>query len=706
MPILHFSGRFKNYPPLYNNYPWNQEKYFDSEIPPDEVKAKVTEKVDPLQYFEFEFSNVYIKKVTYDNGTNASSRREDPVIGKEIKLRGLLVDTSPHLERGRLFAGEIRIIDFVLAKLTMAVQSDLFKSIRNDSDKGASIYSAEFESSFYDSVDLINEFLREENSEFVREMSDRNKNNLKIYFNLSLFDFESLEGEVYGYVGPFLAIEDKNGVRISGRRLLVDPTISPDLKRDFGIKQNQFEDDLEPTDNVLRNDMEGSYEILREDKLVILRYINFIPFQDIKRKLPDNYIFTVTFLIDGKKTELASPIIIDPGKDGMSRNGGICIFKLPKYIEEPDKLSLEVNATKKGGVQYKFLQEPPYDIMLENNQRFLTLHSGKKEELRVRVYKKNRLYENRVTIMLKSESHPFSPSVAWWSGPNTVAENGIAVCYAQARDLENSPEVEDPTLPKLSEKEKPHMISGELPWDRYYGNYLSLKIDSKEKPTIKLNIPVRVLHSVKPIYVESIDGLKKEKIQDLVTKMLSYYARYYPWLHVEYRYVKDKKGNPKLVYLQFLKIKEHLDFRAREDLHDWHSCQEIIEKINHFLERLEKDDSDWKKMPRSRDFPHDGIKFLKAWKSSLVNKIIQDINESKGKTIEDNRDIMSDGSLDINDWDGVETLVDGLDNVIKLVPSLSIENKKILLMNKIAIYQFMLEKLNETKFQTKHVHEH
>ena len=145
----------------------------------------------------------------------------------------------------------------------MAVQSDLFKSIRNDSDKGASIYSAEFESNFYDSVDLVNEFLREENSEFVRAVSDSNKNNLKIYFNLSLFDFESLEGEVYGYVGPSISIENKHGVRISGRRLLVDPTISPDLKHDFGIKQNQFEDDLEPTDSVLRNDMEGSYEILR-----------------------------------------------------------------------------------------------------------------------------------------------------------------------------------------------------------------------------------------------------------------------------------------------------------------------------------------------------------------------------------------------------------------------------------------------------------
>ena len=45
-------------------------------LSPDDVKAKITEKVEPLQYFEFEFSNVYVKKVTYDNGTNAQVRKK------------------------------------------------------------------------------------------------------------------------------------------------------------------------------------------------------------------------------------------------------------------------------------------------------------------------------------------------------------------------------------------------------------------------------------------------------------------------------------------------------------------------------------------------------------------------------------------------------------------------------------------------------
>jgi hypothetical protein len=114
MPILHFSGKFRSYPPLYNNYPWNPEKYFDPELLPDAVKEKVTEKVEPLQYFEIEFFNTYIRKITYDDGTSTINETKDPVIGKETRLKGLLVDVSPHIEKGRLFAGEIRVVDFIL----------------------------------------------------------------------------------------------------------------------------------------------------------------------------------------------------------------------------------------------------------------------------------------------------------------------------------------------------------------------------------------------------------------------------------------------------------------------------------------------------------------------------------------------------------------------------------------------------------------
>jgi hypothetical protein len=711
MPILHFSGKFRSYPPLYNNYPWNPEKYFDPQLLPDAVKEKVTEKVEPLQYFEFEFFNTYIRKITYNDGSSTSNETEDPVIGKEIRLKGLLVDVSPHIEKGRLYAGEIRVVDFVVGRLNLAVQSDLFRTVRNNIDKGAKILSADFESTIYDTHSLKNEFVKEENSRFIREV---NNNDLKIYFNVNSFSFDSLQGKIYGYLGPSVPIENKNEIKIHGRRILIDPTISYELKQDFNIDDS----DLEPVDDVLRNDLEGSYEIIEETRLAILRYLNAIPFADLNHSPPQGYRFSIALFENGKQIEIPSspsPITIELDKeDNIARDGGICIFRIPQTIREFDKIKIAIKAIKNQNKPHMFMIEPKYDLLVNNNQRFLVLGSGKKkEEVQVRVYKNNRLYkDSNIELILKSEKNDGSPLVAEWITTNTISNNGIAICYVKTLDLENCKDgVEDPVLTGLSGNNNnvPLKISGELPWDRYYGNYLSLKIESKEKPVIKLNIPVRVLHSVKSEDIENIDDLDKEKIQDIVIKMLSYYTRYYPWLHVEYSYAKDNKddGRIKPVYNQFLRIKEHLDFISRDHIHDWHSVQGGVSNINHFLERLERDDNDWRKMPRSRDFPINGVEFLKTWKASLINKVMQDINEAKEKIIQDNNnnDIILNNNLDVNNWGEVERTINGLDNLISSL-SLSTEHKKILLMSKIAMYNYMLEKLSMAKLQTGHSHSH
>jgi hypothetical protein len=173
-------------------------------------------------------------------------------------------------------------------------------------------------------------------------------------------------------------------------------------------------------------------------------------------------------------------------------------------------------------------------------------------------------------------------------------------------------------------------------------------------------------------------------------------------------YVKDDDGRAKAVYNQFLRLKEYLDFTSKDHIHDWHSVQESITKINYFLDRLERDDNDWKKMPRSRDFPINATEFMKAWKASLVQKIVEDIKESKAQIIKDENNDTSnenDVDIDINDWEQVETLVDELENQINS-SSLRPEQKKLLLSSKLAIYNFMLEKLSMTKTQTGHTHNH
>jgi hypothetical protein len=691
------------------------EKYFDQELSPDDVKRKVTERVEPLQYFEFEFYNTFVKKVTYDDGTSVSSKTEDPIVGKEIRIRGLLVDVSPHLIRGRLFAGDIRIIDFVLGKLNLAVQSDLFKTVRkSDSgdgdEEGADVLSADFESKLSETHDLKNELVKYENSRFIREVGiDKN---LKIYYNVNSFNFRSLKGKVYGYVGPFVPLENKHDIRVDGRRLLINPSIPPELKRDFNIKET----DLEPVNDIERKDLEGSYEIIEEERLAVLRYLNLVPFVDSKHNPPKGYRFSIAILYDGKQID-ASPSspqvnIILNNEDSISRDGGICVFQLPDNIRELDKFRIEVRVTRaENRIQHTFLKEPRYDLIFNDDQKFVILESAEKhKEVKVRLYENNKLAKNNdIKLILRTEKNIYSPVVALWSDFSARSEMGIASCFMESINLENCVEgVEDPVLSRLPGSQNPTKIDGELPWDRYYGNYLSLRIQSNEKPIIKVNIPVRVLHRVDSTYLKNINDLDKETIQDILIKILSYYTRNYPWLHVQYMYVKDDDGRAKAVYNQFLRLKEYLDFMSKDHIHDWHSVQESITKINYFLDRLERDDNDWKKMPRSRDFPINATEFMKAWKASLVQKIVEDIKESKAQIIKDENNDTSnenDVDIDINDWEQVETLVDELENQINS-SSLRPEQKKLLLSSKLAIYNFMLEKLSMTKTQTGHTHNH
>lgn len=697
---------FRSYPPLYNNYPLLPEKYFDPNISPDDVKKKVTEGVEPLQYFEFEYHHTYVQKVTYDDGTSTSDPRKDPIIGKEIRLKGILVDVSPHLIRGRLYAGEIRVIDFVLAKLSLAVQSDLFRTVRDGtSNPGARVLSADFESTLYDSHILENEYVKEENSRYLREVES--STDLKIYYNVNLFNFTSLEGKVYGYLGPSSPTE-KNGIRKQGRRLLISPSIPRELKRDFRIDDN----DLDPVSNIVRNDLEGSYELIEEKRLGVLRYLNFIPFIDDNHNPPKDYKFSIALVQERKKMLPPPQIVIELNdEECISRDGGVCVFRIPENIKELDKLQMEVRVKKAGSRNdHIFLIEPKYDFILNDNQKFVILGSGeKRNEVKIRVYENNRLVkDNSIKLILESEKNDDSPIVAVWSDASTSTKDGIASCFIDSIDLEDCKDgIEDPVLTRLSGGDKPIKISGELPWDRHYGNYLSLTIQSSERPVVKMNIPVRVLHRVKSHYLENVDSLDKETIQDIVTKILGYYTRNYPWLHAEYRYVRDKAdGRVKPTYNQFLRIKEYLDFTDSSHVHDWHSVQESVSKIDHFLDRLERDDSDWKKMPRSRDFPKNGTEFFKAWKASLINKLIQDIKESKAKLLEgSSNNTTVEIAVAINDWQEVETIVNDLDNLVDLA-SLAPEHRKTLLVSKMALYEFMLEKLSMTKVQKGHSHSH
>jgi hypothetical protein len=708
------------------------EKPFDNRSP-DEVKKSlteggVTEGVEPGEYFEFKFHDVFITKVTYDDGTSANEKENDAVIGKRLILKGLLVDVAPHLLRSRLFAGEFRIIDLMMGKLEEGFESDLFTTIlgkekSGDNDEHPLTYSAEFECRINDMQSLAGDFISRENSRFFREF-DLETSTFKIYFHLSKFYYSKLEGEVHGYIGLQVPELDDHHVKIHGRRLLVDPSITEELKGDF--KMDRYG---EEPNQVGRYDLEGTYEILTEKRLVVLRYLNFIPYMDSNNTTPPGYTFFVKLLNNGTEIESSLPSEIRVDRESISQSGGTYIVQFPDSIEDLSMLSMSVITKKNNEKTQTFMIEPEYDLLIDNNKKYVILESGKKEELKIQLYEKNSPSKNRnIRVILDDYENAHSPKVAQWTKDGVIPiEDSLLTCYVQANDLENSGEIDDSVIlganveerqifdekETFNEEKKDVLrgkLSGDLPWDRYYGNYISVKIDNKsmrsdnkKHPTIKFNIPVRVLHSVRldDKLKNAIDNLDKEKIQEMMTKILSYYVRYYPWLHTAYAYT----GLPqpaKLAYNRFLDITKFLRYVDKNDIGNWGSLQRSIDGINHFLDRLTREDNDWKKMPRSRDFPFNGVEFLKMYKASIIDKVISAINE------EQDRIIKSVGGSEIeigrDEWVQIQALLNKLGDMTNRLSS--DEDKKLIAIWKLQIYDNLIHDLSHAKAHTKHVHEH
>jgi hypothetical protein len=370
-----------------------------------------------------------------------------------------------------------------------------------------------------------------------------------------------------------------------------------------------------------------------------------------------------------------------------------------------------------------FMIEPEYDLLIDNNKKYLILESGRKEELKIQLYEKNRPSKNRnIRVVLDDYENASSPKVARWTKNGVIPiEDSLLTCYVQAHDLENSEEIDDTVIPganvekrQIFDEEKKQAIreklSGDLPWDRYYGNYISIKIDNKsigsdnkKEPTIKFNIPVRVLHSVRldDKLTEAIDNLDKKKIQEVMIKLLSYYVRYYPWLHTEYAYTNLPQP-AKLAYSRFLDIANFLIYVDKNDIGNWGSLQRGIDRINHFLDRLTREDNDWKKMPRSRDFPFNGVEFLKMYKASIIDKVVSAISEEQDRIIKSVGG--SEIEVDKDDWEQIQALLNNLEDMTNRLSS--DEDKKLIAIWKLQIYDSLIHDLTHVKAHTKHAHEH
>jgi hypothetical protein len=109
----YLNGRFKFQLAYFNNRPDNDARENDSydlQLGNKELKVKFNEKskdlsreevhqrllCDPTKYFEFEFSNVIVSAITYDDGSNTDRKDvNESIVGKLIFLKGMLVDLAP-----------------------------------------------------------------------------------------------------------------------------------------------------------------------------------------------------------------------------------------------------------------------------------------------------------------------------------------------------------------------------------------------------------------------------------------------------------------------------------------------------------------------------------------------------------------------------------------------------------------------------------
>ena len=279
--------------------------------------------------------------------------------------------------------------------------------------------------------------------------------------------------------------------------------------------------------------------------------------------------------------------MIDVSYNELKNSGGIKILKLPNSLKL-SYVSAKIKV-KKNDVLFELLQEPDWYVVLDKNENNVSyecvrMYSNESVKLTGNIFNKSHLHLDKQTLYLRpSDSHEpadsqeDSPRVAWFEKGQVESNQGRFEANIVSRNLENSEKIYDPVT---STPENKKYLEGDLPWDRYYGNFLSIELkDSQLQPTGELPIMVRVIHKIKDNEISSFKD---------ITKLFSYYMRYYPWLQIKIENCNYEQ------FLDFNNLKGLRDFKGR------------------ILTRLELDDNDWFKMPRSRDFPKNGDKIVES----------------------------------------------------------------------------------------------
>lgn len=607
--MLHFHGRFIFQMPEYNNEPANDATTDTNARFNPAIHGEDVYKIcgcNPEHYYEFLFRNLRVNQVTYRDGTtaaltNTNNIQEDSILGQRIRLNGIMTDVSPSAVGVQLFAATMKVGNLLSGKLRKAVQSDLRTNIRplNSMDP----FNQENLGAHFETILDLSDKTSPEGSRFLTELG--NLTQLQFYMHTNRYTIwntrtgypeDRLNGDVYGYIRPVEPTIDNNGIRIKGRRLIAHPDVedsSEQIARIF----------LGATPLTRNTDIDGTYDILKANRLLLIRYLDFVPQLDRDYNTPtDKGIVKeyIVFFTNKQKTGYRIEVGRFKGDYAeMKRSGGILVFKIP--IDVPinrEDLVVEIYVVPSDNEKkdVPLMTESEWDIVLES-ERGLTLTSEQTADIIAKVYHMNQPAHNcsvRLLIQSSGDMHfnrrrnRRSPIVAKWKDDKerlTTDVYGKVAAIVQAIDLENSPEVFDPV--------ENGYVKGELRWDRYYGNYVYMEINNDMRnfqygAVEQIEIPVRVLHKVK-----NLDSISTKDItfkNYLFPKLLKYYVRYFPWLHtVE---TTDE------TYMQFL---------------NFESYDEVRGNITEMIRRLSLDDNEWDRMPRSRDFPVGGVELIIRW---------------------------------------------------------------------------------------------
>jgi hypothetical protein len=615
--IIHFYGKFVFQMPEYDNNASNDAtKDPDAKFEP-EPKKDIRDicGCDPEHYFEFIFRNVKVTQVTYRDGTSAING--DSIIGQRILMNGLMPDVSPSAICAQIFAGSLKVGNLLSGTLRKAIQSDLRTNLRPlDSPI---TFSSETAGAHFETILEITDKTSPKESRFLQELGDTDQ--LEFYMHLNQYTLwntdegrvqDRLSGNVYGYIRSTIPSVNNSGLRAKGRRIVADPNINDnsEVRKIFLgtalLKRNQ--------------DIDSTFDSVEDDRFLLLRYLDFIPFLDRCYNTPtDKGIIKeyVVFLAQKGSEELVEVGRFKGNYKEMQQTGGILVFQTPIEIADRADLKLKIKAMYKD-IVVPLMVESDWDIVLEND-RGITIRSKDTLDVYARVYNLNQPASNCLVRLLVQPTGelPFlsnwnkrSPIVATWKKENGYALDSDSNPYSkglilktdtegrvkgtiQALDLEHSSKVFDPV--------KNQYVEGDLDWDRYYGNYVYMEIDNdlrkfQYRHVEQIEIAVRVLHVVENPESIPITGLTFKDY--IYPKLLKYYVRYFPWLHV---FEKEDQYN------QFLDLAKY-----KAETED--ETPGVFDAVDDMITRLKLDDNNWYKMPRSRDFPFGGAELLTYWK--------------------------------------------------------------------------------------------